>query len=90
LAKATLATDGKIGMNLVLEGKVSLRMTQLAEVIQANPKAIVGPFPPEFDLATTYELWYRANATQNAKTFAAYIARPENRARLAAAGVRAP
>ncbi|MDP2792240.1 MAG: substrate-binding domain-containing protein [Rectinemataceae bacterium] len=90
LAKATLGADGTITMDLVLSGKVSLGVTQLSEVIQANPESIVGPFPPEFDLATTYTLWYRSAASEKAKAFAAYLALPESRARLTADGVRAP
>jgi len=90
LAKSTLGADGTITMDLVLSGKVNLGVTQLSEVIQANPESIVGPFPLAFDLATTYTLWYRSTASENAKAFAAYLARPESRARLTEDGVRAP
>jgi molybdate transport system substrate-binding protein len=88
LKKATLAPDGVETMRLVLEGKVDLGVTQISEIVQANRAALVGPFPPEFDLATTYSLWYRAAASAAAKDFAALLTGPAGRAALADDGVR--
>ena len=51
-----LAPDGVETMRLVLEGKVDLGVTQISEIVQANRAALVGPFPKEFDLATTYRV----------------------------------
>jgi molybdate transport system substrate-binding protein len=90
LKKATLAADGIETMKLVLEGKVAMGITQISEIVQADKDALVGPFPPEFDLSTTYSLWYRGDAAAAVKDFAAYLARPASRARLAADGLRAP
>ena len=73
LKKATLAPDGIETMRLVLEEKVDLGITQISEIVQANHDALVGPFPKEFDLATTYSLWYRTSISTAAKDFVALI-----------------
>ena len=90
LKKATLAPDGVETMRLVLEGQVDLGVTQTSEIVQANRAALVGPFPQEFDLATTYSLWYRASASAAAKGFAALLTGPVGRAMLAEEGLRPP
>lgn len=69
LKKATLAPDGVETMRLVLEGQVDLGVTQTSEIVQANRAALVGPFPKEFDLATTYSLWHRATISPAARGF---------------------
>ena len=68
LKKATLAQDGVETMRLVLDGKVDLGVTQSSEVLQANRAALVGPFPKEFDLATTFSLWHRADLSPPPET----------------------
>jgi len=88
LRKATLAPDGVETMRLVLEGKVDLGVTQIAEIVQANRAALVGPFPKEFDLATTYSLWHRASASPAARGFAALLTGPAGSAALAEEGLR--
>jgi molybdate transport system substrate-binding protein len=90
LKKSTLAPDGVETMRLVLEGKVDLGVTQTSEIVQANRAALVGPFPREFDLATTYSLWHRATISPAARGFAALITSPAGRAKLAEDGVRPP
>jgi molybdate transport system substrate-binding protein len=90
LLKATVAADGVETMRLVLDKQVDLGVSQMSEVVQANRDALVGPFPGEFDLATTFALWYRANVSQAAKDFAALIMSPAGQARLAADGFRVP
>lgn len=90
LKKATLAVDGVQTMRLVQDGKAALGITQISEIVQADPKLLVGPFPGEFDLATTYSLWYRNSASAAAHEFARFLALPASRARLAADGLRAP
>ena len=90
LKKATLAQDGVETMRLVLEGQVDLGVTQTSEIVQANRAALVGPFPQEFDLATTYSLWHRASASAAANGFAALLTSPAGRALLAEGGVRPP
>jgi len=56
--------------------------------VQANRDALIGPFPGEFDLATTFSLWYRAGASQAVRDFAALITSPAGQARLEAEGFR--
>ena len=90
LKKATLAPDGVETMRLVLEGAVDLGVTQTSEIVQANRAALVGPFPQEFDLATTYSLWHRAGVSSAARDFAALLTGPAGRAALAAEGLRPP
>jgi molybdate transport system substrate-binding protein len=88
LKKATLAPDGVETMRLVLEGKVDLGVTQISEIVQANRAALVGPFPKEFDLATTYSLWHRAGVSVAARNFAALLTSPAGRAALEEEGLR--
>jgi molybdate transport system substrate-binding protein len=90
LSKAILAVDGVQTMQLVLDGKADLGITQLSEIMQADPAALVGPFPREFDLATTYSLWRRADASPIANDFAKLITSPAERARLTEHGLRPP
>jgi hypothetical protein len=56
--------------------------------VQANRAALVGPFPKEFDLATTYSLWYRSDAAPAAKAFAELVTGPVGRAKLTQHGLR--
>lgn len=90
LKKSILARDGIETMRLVLAGEVDLGITQISEVVQANPATLVGPFPPAFDLSTTYSLWLRADAPSTAKAFATQITSPAERAKLTAHGMRPP
>jgi molybdate transport system substrate-binding protein len=88
LQKATIAADGVETMRLVVDKKVDLGVSQMSEVIQANRDALVGPFPGEFDLATTFSLWHRADVSAAARDFVALIESPAGQARLAAEGFR--
>ena len=88
LQKATIAPDGVETMRLVLDRKVDLGVSQMSEIVQANRDALVGPFPGEFDLATTFSLWYRADASPAVRDFAALITSPTGQSRLAAEGFR--
>jgi molybdate transport system substrate-binding protein len=90
LKKATLAQDGVATMRLVLEGKADLGVTQISEVVQADRRALVGPFPEEFDLSTTFSLWHRAGVSPAAKGFVALITSAAGRAKLAEDGMRVP
>jgi molybdate transport system substrate-binding protein len=89
LQKATVAPDGVETMRLVLDNKVDLGVSQMSEIVQANRDALVGPFPGEFDLATTFSLWYRTGVSQAARGFASLVTGPAGQARLAADGFRA-
>jgi molybdate transport system substrate-binding protein len=75
-------------MRLVLDRKVDLGVSQMSEIVQANRDALVGPFPGEFDLATTFSLWYRADVSPAFRDFAALITSPAGQARLEAEGFR--
>ena len=90
LKKATLAQDGIETMRLVLQEKVDLGITQISEIVQANRDALVGPFPKEFDLATTYSLWHQRDISSAAREFVTLIMSPVSRVKLAEAGVRGP
>lgn len=90
LGKATLARDGVETMHMVLEGKADIGVTQISEIMQSEPRALLGPFPGRFDLATTYALWLSADAAPEAKAFAALVTSAEARARLRAHGLRPP
>jgi molybdate transport system substrate-binding protein len=88
LQKATIAPDGVETMRLVLDRKVDVGVSQMSEIVQANRDALVGPFPGEFDLATTFSLWYRADVSPAVRDFAALITSPAGQARLEAEGFR--
>lgn len=88
LKKSTLAKDGVETMRMILAGKADLGVTQIAEVVQSDRSALVGPFPNEFDLATTYSLWYRTDAAPVVKTFVQLLTGPEGRSKLEKHGLR--
>src|SRR5207244_1701418 len=74
-------------MRLVLEEKYDLGVTQVSEILQANRAAVAGPFPKQFELATTYALWYRNDASSAAKAFITLLTSPATRAKLADNGI---
>src|SRR5438876_6447010 len=86
--KSTVAKDGVETMRLVLEEKFDIGVTQVSEILQASPEAVAGPFPKDFELATTYALWHRDNISPAAKAFAALLTSPASRKKLEANGIR--
>ena len=90
LAKATLAPNGIETMRLVLEEGVDIGITQTSEILQANRDALAGPFPGEFELATTYSLWHRNDASPRVRDFVARLLSPDGREELAAEGLAQP
>ncbi len=88
IKKARLARDGVETMRLILAGEADLGVTQISEIVQADPAALVGPFPREFDLVTTYSLWYRADAAPAAKAFVKIVTGPSGRSALQRHGLR--
>jgi molybdate transport system substrate-binding protein len=90
MKKSVLAVDGIETMKIILAGGADLGVTQLSEVVQADHTAVVGPFPPEFDLASTYSLWDRPDAPAVAKDFATFLVSDTARAKFAEHGLRAP
>jgi len=49
---------------------------------------VAGPFPKEFELATTYSLWHRNNISQAARGFVELLTGPASRTKLAENGIR--
>jgi molybdate transport system substrate-binding protein len=88
MQKATVAPDGVETMRLVLEKKADLGVSQMSEIVQANRAALVGPFPKEFELATTFALWHRADISAAARNFVSMLTSAAGRERLAAEGFR--
>jgi molybdate transport system substrate-binding protein len=69
LAKSTLAKDGVETMKLVQSKKVELGITQVSEIIQADAKTLLGPFPVEFELSSRYAVWCRDPKDKNIAMF---------------------
>jgi len=69
LAKSTLAKDGIETMKLVMSKKVELGITQVSEIIQADAKTLLGPFPKEFELSSRYAVWCRDSKDKNIAMF---------------------
>ncbi len=90
LAKATLAPNGIETMRLVLEEGVDIGITQSVEILQANRDALAGPFPPEFELATSYALWHSDDISPEARDFVAVLLEPESREIIAEEGLAPP
>jgi len=88
LSKSTLAKDGTETMRLVLEEKFDLGITQISEILQANRNAVAGPFPREFELATTYSYWYRSDTSQAGRTFITFVNGAAGRIKLRENGIR--
>jgi molybdate transport system substrate-binding protein len=88
MRKATVAPDGVETMRLVVEKKADLGVSQMSEIVQANKDALVGPFPKEFDLSTTFALWHRTDIPPAGANFAAMLTSAAGRAKLAAEGFR--
>ena len=65
LQKATMAEDGVQTMKLVTSNQVELGITQVSEIVQADIKTLVGPFPKEFELSSRYALWCKNPKEEN-------------------------
>jgi len=88
LRKSTVARDGVETMRLVLEEKIDIGITQISEILQSDRDAVAGPFPKEFELATTYSLWHRKNISPAALAFVTLLTSPASRTKLAENGIR--
>lgn len=87
LAKADLAPNGVETMRLVLEEGVDIGITQTSEILQENRDALAGPFPKEFELATTFALWHRPELSAATRDFVSVLLGPDSRAKLAEEGL---
>lgn len=90
LAKAVLAPNGIETMRLVLEEGVDIGITQTVEILQANREALAGPFPKEFELATTYSLWHRTSISPAVADFVAILMSPASREKFVEEGLMPP
>lgn len=90
LAKAITAKDGIETMRLVANGEVDLGITQVSEIVQSNPKLLLGSFPLELDLATRYNSWHASGASTAVKALADAFSSEAGRASLARNGLRLP
>src|SRR2546425_6507606 len=88
LRKGRVAKDGPETMRLVLEEKIDLGITQIPEILQASRDAVAGPFPKEFELATTYSLWHRNNISPAARSFVTLLTTTASRTKFAENGIR--
>lgn len=61
MAKAVIARDGVETMKLILNKSVDIGITQMSEVVQADRSTLVGPFPKDFALISSYVLWYKTS-----------------------------
>ena len=89
LAKSKKAREGLETMKWVSEGVVDLGVTQVSEIMQANPQSLVGPFPEEFDLSTRYALWLNEPDAPMMKAMVAWLKSKEARELMKAQGLRA-
>jgi ABC-type molybdate transport system substrate-binding protein len=89
LAKSKKAREGLQTMKWVSEGMVDLGVTQVSEIMQADPQSLVGPFPEEFDLSTRYALWLKEPQAPMMKAMVVWLKSKEARELMKAQGLRA-
>lgn len=90
LAKAITVKDGIETMRLVAAGEVDLGITQVSEIVQSNPKLLLGPFPKELELATRYSSWHASCASSAVKALADAFNSEAGRTSLSRNGLRLP
>ncbi len=80
---------GGFAAEAVLKGQAELVVHQISEILPVKGVKLVGPLPKDLQKITTYSAGLAAtSATPDAaRTFIAYLARPEFRAKFAAAGL---
>ncbi len=88
LAKSTLAKDGVETMKLVISKKVDLGITQVSEIIQADSKTLLGPFPAEYELASRYAVWCRNPKDKNIELLIGFIQSDKGAQTLSKNGLR--
>jgi molybdate transport system substrate-binding protein len=70
LAKSTKAKDGIETMKLVTAAEADLGITQVSEIVQSQPKLLLGALPKELELATRYSYWHANTASDATKALA--------------------
>src|SRR5262245_35838119 len=80
---------GGAAAEAVATGQAELVVHQISEILPVKGVTLVGPLPKEVQKVTTYAAGLAAKSSQpdTARTFMAYLARPEFRPRYAAAGL---
>jgi molybdate transport system substrate-binding protein len=80
---------GGAAAEAVVTGKAELVVHQISEILPVKGVTLVGPLPKEVQKVTTYSAGLAAKSanTDVARTFIAYLARPEFRPRFATAGL---
>jgi molybdate transport system substrate-binding protein len=90
LAKSTKAKDGIETMRLVASGDADIGITQVSEIVQSQPKLLLGAFPKELELATRYSYWVANAASDATKALADAFGSEAGRASLSKSGLRVP
>lgn len=90
LAKSTKAKDGIETMKLVATGEADIGITQVSEIVQSQPKLLLGAFPKDYELATRYSFWVADAASDATKALAAAFGGEAGRASLSKNGLRVP
>jgi molybdate transport system substrate-binding protein len=87
--KTVLRQGGGYVAELVARGEAELAVHQISEIVPVKGATLVGPLPRELQKVTVYSaaLPTRAAATEPAKAFVEFMARPAFKTRLAAAGL---
>jgi molybdate transport system substrate-binding protein len=87
--KTVFRAGGGYVAELVARGDAELAVHQISEILPVKGATLVGPLPRELQKVTVYSaaLPARGTATEPAKAFVDFMARPAFKARLAAAGL---
>jgi molybdate transport system substrate-binding protein len=86
--KTTLVPGG-YPAELVAKGDVEMVVHQISEIIPVKGVTLVGPLPKELQKTTVYAagVTVPSKSKEPARTFVAYLARPDFKPKLAAAGL---
>ena len=77
-------------MKLVTAGEADLGVTQVSEIVQSQPKFLLGAFPKEHELATRYSYWVANSGSDATKALATAFGTEAGRASLSKNGLRVP
>jgi molybdate transport system substrate-binding protein len=84
----SLLRPGGFVAELVARGEAELCVHQISEILPVKGVTLVGPLPRELQKITVYSAALPAReTTEPARTFVEFLARPEFKSRLAAAGL---
>ena len=87
--KTTLCPDGPRALASVARGQIALAVAPISEILGVEGVALAGPLPRDYQLAVVYAagVMTKSAAPDVASAFLAYLASPEVRSQLTAAGV---